>query len=71
MLEMNVAEDKLAEVVKALPCMRAPTVSPLFGGKGYSVKTAIKKHEAAGLITLLKKMGANDILETEFRKVVL
>jgi ATP phosphoribosyltransferase len=71
MLEMNVAENRLAEVVKVLPCMRAPTVSPLFGGKGYAVKTAIKKHEAAGLITLLKKMGASDILESEFRKVVL
>jgi len=71
MLEMNVTASRLAGVVKVLPCMRAPTVSPLFGGKGYAVKTAIKKHEAAGLITRLKKMGASDILETEFRKVVL
>ena len=70
MLEMNVAEDKLAEVVRVLPCMRAPTVSPLFGGQGYAVKTAVRKREAAGLITQLKKMGASDILETEFRKVV-
>ena len=71
MLEMNVVESKLAAVIRVLPCMRAPTVSPLFGGKGYAVKTAIKKHEAAGLITRLKKMGASDILESEFRKVVL
>jgi ATP phosphoribosyltransferase len=71
MLEMNVAESKLAEVVRVLPCMRAPTVSPLFGGKGYAVKTAVRKLEAAGLITRLKKMGARDILETEFRKVVV
>jgi ATP phosphoribosyltransferase len=71
MLEMNVAENKLAAVIKVLPCMRAPTISPLFGGKGYAVKTAIKKHEAARLINLLKKIGASDILESEFRKVVL
>ena len=71
MLEMNVAESNLAEVVRVLPCMRAPTVSSLFGGKGYAVKTAVRKQEAAGLITQLKKMGASDILETEFRKVVL
>jgi len=71
MLEMNVAENKLAEVVRVLPCMRAPTVSPLFGGKGYAVKTAVRKQEAAELITRLKKMGARDILETEFRKVVV
>ncbi len=71
MLEMNVAENRLAEVVQVLPCMRAPTVSLLFGGKGYAVKTAVRKSEAAGLITRLKKMGASDILETEFRKVVV
>lgn len=71
MLEMNVAEDKLDTVIRVLPCMRAPTVSPLFGGHGYAVKTAVKKREAAALITRLKKMGASDILESEFRKVVL
>lgn len=71
MLEMNVAGNRLDEIVRVLPCMRAPTVSPLFGGRGYAVKTAVRKREAAALITRLKKMGARDILETEFRKVVI
>lgn len=71
MLEMNVSGNKLAAIVRVLPCMRAPTVSSLYGGKGYAVKTAVRKQEAAGLITQLKKMGARDILETEFRKVVV
>jgi len=71
MLEMNVPPDKLDEIVRALPCMRAPTVSPLYEGLGYAVKAAVPKEETAKLIPLLKRLGAADILEYEFRKVVL
>ncbi|MEL6821997.1 MAG: ATP phosphoribosyltransferase, partial [Calditrichota bacterium] len=70
MLEMNVPKDKLDEVIRILPCMRAPTVSPLYQDEGYSVKAAVKKSDAVNLIPLLKSIGARDILEYEFRKVV-
>jgi len=71
MLEMNVPADRLEEIVKLLPCMRSPTVSTLFNEQGYAVKVAVLKKEAARLIPLLKKLGATDILEYEFRKVVI
>lgn len=71
MLEMNVEAGRLERIVRCLPCMRAPTVAPLFAGRGYAVKAAVPKREAAALITRLKRMGARDILETEFRKVVV
>jgi ATP phosphoribosyltransferase len=71
MLEMNVEAERLEAVVRVLPCMRAPTVAPLFAGRGYAVKVAVRKREAAALITRLQRMGARDILETEFRKVVV
>ena len=71
MLEMNVPKEKLEEIVKFLPCMRSPTVSPLYGDQGYAVKVAVKKQEVIKLIPLLKKYGATDILEYDFRKVVL
>lgn len=71
MLEMNVPKDKFETIVKILPCMRSPTVSPLYGEQGYAVKVAVKKHEVIKLIPLLKKYGATDILEYDFRKVVL
>ncbi|MBN2347044.1 MAG: ATP phosphoribosyltransferase [Candidatus Aminicenantes bacterium] len=71
MLEMNVGAERLDAIVSVLPCMRAPTVAPLFGGLGYAVKVAIRKREAAALIMRLKRMGAQDILETAFRKVVV
>lgn len=71
MLEMNVPKDKFMDIVKALPCMHSPTVAPLYGEQGYAVKAAVKKYEVGKLIPLLKKLGATDILEYKFEKVVL
>lgn len=71
MLEMNVSHDRLEEVIRVLPCLRAPTVAPLYNGTGFAVKVAVKKREVPGLIPLLKKLGATDILEYEFRKVII
>ncbi len=70
MLEMNVPLDKMEEVVRALPCMRAPTVSPLYKNLGYAVKAAVRKRETVKLLPLLKKLGATDILEYELNKVI-
>ncbi len=71
MLEMNVPKDKFDEIVKILPCMRSPTIAPLYGDLGFAIKVAVKKDEARKLIPLLKKMGATDILEYKFNKVVV
>jgi ATP phosphoribosyltransferase len=71
MLEMNIPKNKFEEIVKILPCMRSPTIAPLYGEMGYAVKIAVKKEEARKLIPLLKKMGATDILEFKFNKVVI
>jgi ATP phosphoribosyltransferase len=71
MLEMNIPKEKFETVVKALPCMRSPTVAPLYGEQGFAVKVAVKRTEAVKLIPHLKKLGATDILEYEFRKVVV
>jgi len=70
MLEMNVPKDRLEDIVKVLPCMRSPTVAPLFGDQGYAVKIAVRKNETARLIPFLKKIGATDILEYELKKVM-
>ncbi|MDD2716140.1 MAG: ATP phosphoribosyltransferase [Candidatus Wallbacteria bacterium] len=71
MLEMNVPKDRFEEIVKILPCMRAPTVSPLYADEGFAVKVAVKSYETSRLIPLLKKLGATDILEYDIRKVVI
>ena len=69
-LEMNVSEENFGRVVKFLPCMRAPTIAPLYEGLGYAIKVAVKGGEVAKLIPQLKKLGATDILEYELRKVI-
>ena len=71
MLEMNVPKEKFDEIVNNLPCMRSPTVAPLYGDQGYAIKIAVKKSEVAKLIPRLKELGATDILEYEFRKVLI
>ena len=71
MLEMNVAKDKFDSIINMLPSMRSPTVSPLHADQGYAIKIAVNKYEVVKLIPTLKKYGATDILEYQFRKVVL
>ncbi len=70
MLEMNVSKDKFDQLVKGLPSMRSPTVSPLFGDSGYAVKIAVAKSEVPTLLPKLQQLGATDILEYELRKVL-
>ena len=71
MLEMNCAEDKFENLIKGIPSMKSPTVSPLFGGNGYAIKIAVKKSEVPTLLPKLQSLGATDIVEYELRKVML
>ena len=71
MLEMNVAEKDFDSLIKGIPAMKSPTVSPLFGGNGYAVKIAVKKSEVPTLLPKLQSLGASDIVEYELRKVML
>ena len=71
MLEMNSAEDKFDTLIKGIPSMKSPTVSPLFGGNGYAIKIAVKKSEVPTLLPKLQSLGATDIVEYELRKVML
>ena len=70
MLEMNVTKDKFDTLVKGLPSMRSPTVSPLFGDDGYAVKIAVQKSDVPTLLPRLQQFGATDIVEYELRKVL-
>ena len=71
MLEMNCAEDKFETLIKGIPSMKSPTVSPLFGGNGYAIKIAVKKADVPTLLPKLQSLGATDIVEYELRKVML
>jgi len=73
LIEMNVPQDKFEAILPALPSMKAPTVSKLYGDKqeGYAVKTAVLKDQVPALIPKLKALGATDILVYSLRQVTL
>jgi len=69
-IEMNVSSDGLDELIPVLPCLKAPTVSPLYGDQGYAIKVVVKKDEVKYLIPLLKEKGATGILVMNLEKVI-
>lgn len=71
MLEMNVSADLLESLVSDLPCMRSPTVAPLYNDEGYAVRIVVPRSDSPAIITRLRRLGATDILESQFRKVVI
>src|SRR3989338_1358906 len=70
MLVMNVSAEQLDGLVKVLPCLRKPTIAKLYGEEGYAVNVAVDREAVPGLIPLIKKAGATDLVEFEFNRVV-
>ncbi len=71
LLEMNAPLECFERLIKDLPCMRAPTVSPLYNGEGYAVKIAVPAGDVPRLIPRLVAAGARDILEYRLEKIVV
>ncbi len=75
LLSMNVAEDKLRDVVSALPAMKKPTIAQLYDSDSterryYAVETVVSKKKVNILIPRLKALGAEDIIEIDITKIV-
>jgi len=70
MVEVNVAEDRLAEVIASLPCMREPTLSHLHGGAGYAVKAAVPRDRLPQVIPEIKRRGGTDVVVTNLAQIV-
>jgi ATP phosphoribosyltransferase len=69
LIKLNVAADRLDEVLAVVPSMKAPTVAPLSDG-GYAIETVVEKRGVNRLIPHLKGAGATDILELPISKIV-
>ncbi len=70
LVKLNVGGDRLDEVIRLVPSMKAPTVSELFGQGGYAVETVVAKSVINTLIPALKDAGATDIIELPLAKIV-
>jgi len=70
-LKMNVPGDRLQDLLKILPAMKHPTVSPLYNNGGWvAVEVVIDEHLVRELIPALKEAGAQDIIEYPLNKVI-
>jgi ATP phosphoribosyltransferase len=70
LLDMNVPEDKIEDVIAMLPSMKNPTISKLYNSGYYAVESVVDRSKVNLLIPLLKKAGAEDILELDISKIV-
>lgn len=69
-LKMNVSAQNLPAVLKCLPALKNPTVSPLADGEWSAVETIVDKHMVRALIPQLKAAGAEGIIEYPLNKVI-
>ena len=69
-LKMNVPPETLAEVVKLLPALSSPTVSPLHNEAGYAVETVVSQATVRKIVPALRAAGATGIIEYALNKVI-
>jgi ATP phosphoribosyltransferase len=69
-LKTNVPKAKLEQVVKLLPSLNAPTVSPLYQSDWFAVETVVASSVVRDLIPELIRNGAEGIIEYPLNKVI-
>ena len=69
-LKMNLPEDKLAELLTALPALRNPTIAHLAVPGWLALDTVMDEKVAREMIPQLKALGAEGIIEYPLNKVV-
>ena len=69
-LKMNLPEARLADLLKALPALRNPTIAHLATADWVAVETIIDERVVREIIPQLKALGAEGIIEYPLNKVV-
>ncbi|HBE04624.1 MAG: ATP phosphoribosyltransferase [Spirochaetes bacterium GWF1_41_5] len=70
-LKLNVARNRLGQIVSLLPALKKPTVSNLIDTEWVAVETIIDEHLVRELIIKLKDAGAEGIVEYSLNKIIL
>jgi ATP phosphoribosyltransferase len=70
LVKLNVAADRLADVLAVLPAMSSPTVTALASGDMRAVESVVPKKGVNTVIPALRAAGARDILELPISKIV-
>lgn len=71
LLKMNVAAPNLKAVVAKLPALHTPTVNPLNDAGWHAVESVVEERVVREIVPLLRKAGAEGIIELPLNKVVL
>jgi ATP phosphoribosyltransferase len=69
-LKMNAPKKSLESILKSVPSLRNPTVSPLSNAEWVALETIIDESVAREIIPELKRLGAEGIVEYPLNKVV-
>jgi ATP phosphoribosyltransferase len=69
-LKMNVAQKDLDKVMKLLPALKRPTISPLSEAGWSALEVIIEEKTVKKLIPQLKRAGAEGIIEYPLNKVI-
>ncbi len=69
-LKMNIEKKNLENIEKILPSLKNPTISQLSNPNWLAIEVVLKETEVKKIIPLLKKCGAQGIIEYPLNKVV-
>jgi ATP phosphoribosyltransferase len=69
-LKLNLERSKLDDVLRKVPSLRKPTISSLSDESWIALETVIEKKVSRELIPMLKRMGAEGIVEFPLNKIV-
>jgi ATP phosphoribosyltransferase len=69
-LKLNAPKKSLERIVKAVPSLRNPTISPLSNPDWVALETIIDESVVREIIPLLKELGAEGIVEYPLNKVI-
>ena len=69
-LKMNLPADKVDEITSILPSLHNPTISNLKDNNWVALEVIIDETEVRKLIPVLKKAGAEGIIEYPLNKVI-
>lgn len=70
MIEVNVEAALLSALTAVLPCLRAPTVSPLKDGQAFAVRVAAPRALLAALIPEIRRAGGTGIVVSEISQLL-
>ncbi len=69
-LMMNVPKESVDMIIKKLPALRTPTISPLYDSDWVALNTVIEEAVVREIIPRLKELGAEGIVEYALNKIL-